>query len=301
MKQLFVLILVIFASCNLVEWNQKRLTKKYKRQGIAEKWFENEDHKIHYWQGGIGDTILIIQGFGGDAQVGWDATIRDLVKDYHVIAPDLLWFGQSTSKRDANLTSQVDAVNDLLTEIGVKKAHFVGLSYGGFVLTGMLYKYQDMIDKFCIVDSPGITYDISLLDDLCERAKVKSVDELFVPKNEEELQRLFDIGRHNSKKVPKGILTDVYQLYFSKNHKELTSLMKTLPLEQEKFNKIKLESLPETCVIWGEHDAVFPISEGKKLAEFMKAKFVEISDAGHTPNTDNFKVFQEALRAFLKQ
>ena len=104
-----VFICLTLASCNLAKWNQKHLTKKFERHDVSEAVFEANGHSIHYFEGGNikGDVIVLIHGFGGDAQVTWNKTIVDLSKDYRVIAPDLLWFGESVSNHPANIYAQM--------------------------------------------------------------------------------------------------------------------------------------------------------------------------------------------------
>ena len=104
---------------------------------------------------------------------------------------------------------------------------------------------------------------------------------------------------YKDKNIPKGIKEDIYNLYFSQHHEKLQKLIETLPAEKEKLLAVKDISFPKSTVIWGEEDAVFPLSEGKKLAEFMGANLVQIPKAGHAPNIEQFKLFEKAFREFL--
>lgn len=291
----------LLSACNLPQWNQKRLTKKYARKGIEEKVFEKDGHQVHYFEGGEGETVLFIHGFGGDAQVTWNKSITDMAKDHHVIAPDLLWFGQSKSESKPELMSQVDAILALLEDRGVKKCKVVGISYGGFVTLGLVYKKKPMFEKVVIVNSPGMTYDLSLLEDLRKEQNEARFQDIFVLKEPKDLAELNELGLHKNKKIPKKILKDAYELYFAENHKEQDQLLSTLPKEQEKFNQVNIGEFPPTLVLWGVYDKIFPLAEGQKLAKFMDAKFVEVPKAGHASNLDNYKFFQKELRAFLSE
>jgi pimeloyl-ACP methyl ester carboxylesterase len=285
--------------CNLAKWNQKRLTKRFDRKSIVEGHFKNDQHNVHYYEGGEGETVLLIHGFGGDAQVTWDRSIRDLAKDYHVIAPDLLWFGKSTSSATPSLNAQVDALFTLLEDRGVEKCSIAGISYGGFVTLGMVYKNKDFFTKVCIVDSPGVTYDMSLLDELSKKQGEERFQDIFVVKSREDVQELFELAFYKSKHVPNGILQDAYDLYFDDNHQQLDQLLTSLTQEQKMFAQVDIEGFPPSLVIWGEFDEVFPPSEGRKLADFMEADYLEVPRSGHAPNLENFKVFQFYLRDFL--
>lgn len=290
---------MIFSSCNLVEWNQKHLTKKYNRKGIVASTFQTDEHKVHYFEGGEGDTVLLIHGFGGDAQVTWNKTIQDLAKDHHVIAPDLLWFGKSQSSATPNLDAQVDAISRLLENRKVKKCSVIGISYGGFVTLGLVYKHRELFEKMVIVDSPGLTYDISLLDGLAKKQNEERFQDIFVTKTPEDVGELFHLAAYKGKKIPKGILKDAFELYFNQNHKEMDQLLTTLPAEQQKFQNADTSNLPKSVLIWGQYDEIFPPSEGKKFANYLGVEYKEVPNAGHAVNIENFKDFQRILREFL--
>ena len=285
--------------CNLVKWNQKRLGKKYNRKGLLEQVFKNDEHTVNFWEGGDGDTVLIIHGFGADGQMTWNKTIQDLVKDYHIIVPDLLWFGKSFSTAKPNLDSQVYAMLDLLSNRKVDHCKLVGVSYGGFVSLGITQKAPELVSKMCIVDSPGMTYNVDLLDSLCVKVGVNEVQDIFVVKNPSEVKRLFNLASVKNRRIPKGILNDTYALYFDQHHEQLYQLLETLPSEQKRFLQNPDIKFPPTTIIWGSDDQIFPLSEGEKLAKALDAELKVVPKAGHAPNLDNFKQFQKYLREFL--
>lgn len=300
MKFLYTLIvMVVFNACNLAEWNQKRLNKKFSRHGVEAYTYENDSSSIHYYKGGSGPYLLLIHGFGGDAQVTWEKTILELAKNYTVIAPDLLWFGQSTSTKKPNLASQTTALLDLLEALKVTHCSIAGVSYGGFVTLGMVQQKRMLFDKVCIIDSPGMTYSVALLDSMCQQVGVDKPSDIFVPKNAAEVKRLFSFAFHKKGHYTKGILKDAYELYFSKNHQQLEQLLQTLPEEQTRFFKDPVRPYPPTTVIWGKYDEVFPVKEGQKLANFLNADFIIIDDAGHAPMIEQPKSFLKAITTFL--
>ena len=296
----FIGIFFMLNACNMVRWNQKQLSKKFERNGIVEGHFQNDEHSIRYFEGGEGETVLLLHGFGGDAQVTWRKMFMDLSENYHVIAPDLLWFGKSTSTATPNLDSQVDAVKDLLDDKKIDQTAIAGISYGGFVVTGLIYAYPDLFTKIGIIDCPGVTYDVANLDTLCATQGVKSVDEIFVVKTPEDIQELFDLGSYNQRNIPNGILEDIYTVYYDQHHEKLTKLILSLKEEQGRFAVDTTLSFAPTTIFWGEFDRVFPIEEGEKLADFMNADFQMIPNAGHAPNVENYKDFLVAFRSFLE-
>lgn len=298
---MILLISFSFIGCNLVKWNQNRLTKKYARKDVQQKVFDNDKYTVNYWEGGEGETVVLVHGFGADGQMTWNKSIQDLVKDYHVIVPDLLWFGNSYSEEEANLDSQVNAMLSLLEDREVKKCNLVGISYGGFVSLGISQKAPELIEKLCIVDSPGLTYNLDLIDSLCLKVGVDEVQDIFVVKDAQGVKRLFNLASYKNKRIPKGILKDTYEVYFDQHHKQLYQLLETLPAEQKRFLTHSDIKFPPTTIIWGVDDQVFPLSEGERLADYMNAELKIVEKAGHAPNLDNYKQFQKYLKEFLAE
>ena len=296
---LFLFLGLLLPSCNLALHQQKKVNRQFEKQGIQEHFYCANGDTLHYYEGGTGKTVLLIHGFGGDAQTTWEETIKDLSKDYHVIAPDLLWFGQSNSTRSPNLAAQVAVISNLLNLKAVQSCSVVGISYGGFVTMGLFYAIPEKVDAMCIVDSPGITYDITLLDTLCKQENVTDVSDIFVVRSPNGVQKLFDLAFYKDRNIPKFILNDIYEAYFNQHHDKLIELLATLPNTQKEYLAQPKITFPKSLVIWGSNDAVFPKSEGKRLAEFMHADYQEIRNAGHGPNIEQHEIFEKVLRDFL--
>jgi pimeloyl-ACP methyl ester carboxylesterase len=293
-------ICLILSACNLPKLNQKHLDKKYARLGIEEKRFDQNGHEIKYFEGGVGDTLLLVHGFGGDGQVTWAKNIKELSAHYHLIIPDLLWFGESKSSKPQNMDSQVDALSSLLTFSQVDRYHIAGISYGGFVTLGMAVHEGEKIDKMVIIDSPGFTYNIDLLDTIAVQNNAKTVEDVFVVKNGEEVERLYNFAFYRDKNFPNGLMQDTYEFYFSENHDEQTELIQSLKAEQERYLSNGIPKQPKSLIIWGEHDMVFPMSEAVKLEKYLNCEMKVIEKAGHAPNIEQLKEFNSIMIEFLK-
>ncbi|NOY28460.1 MAG: alpha/beta hydrolase [Oligoflexia bacterium] len=57
--------------------------------------------------------------------------------------------------------------------------------------------------------------------------------------------------------------------------------------------------LQHVLVIWGSKDPVFPLSEGRQLADALHAQLVVIDGAAHGPNFQDPAEFNQALLSFL--
>lgn len=67
---------------------------------IEKKQIEFEGVPVAYWEGGNGEPLLLLHGSGPGAGsvANWRLVIDQLAKQFHVIAPDLIGFGESGRK-----------------------------------------------------------------------------------------------------------------------------------------------------------------------------------------------------------
>jgi len=95
--------------------------------GFCKKSIQVGKHTIVYLEGGRGESILLLHGFGADKD-NWNLFSRHLTKKYHVIAPDLPGFGESSKIWSAryHIVAQVERVHEFAKEIGLTKFHLVG-------------------------------------------------------------------------------------------------------------------------------------------------------------------------------
>lgn len=289
-------------ACNLVDRYEATSIRKLDKHGITNFCLEKDSCIINAYSGGSADKPLLvfIHGFGGDAQLSWKNAMIEFSENYQVLALDLLWFGKSYSDKKACLNTQADAVLSLVNEVcdSTKRYTMIGHSYGGFVTLATYFKDPARVNGMVIIDSPGMTYDTTQLELLEKQAQVNHYSDLFVLQNPQGIDRLNDMAFEKPPHIPKFIKKDVYAKYFASHHEALRSLLTTLPNDKNKFLN-EPPTFPRTLIIWGENDRVFPLDEGRKLAEYMKADLKIIPDVGHTPIAENYKMFKEILSEFL--
>lgn len=281
LKFLIALLILSLTSCNLVEWYHKSNVKSLHRAGIEEAYFQNDSLNIHYYKGGEGPPLLFLHGFGGDALLSWKSYLKKFSKDYTVIAPDILWFGESSANVDANIESQAAAMLLLLDHLNIQKAMVIGQSYGGFITMEMNRQQHKKVDYMVIVNSPGPTFDTAWIDTLCQKQGVDDISELFVFDDYQGVNKLMSFSYKKKKKLPKKLAQQAYEKYFKPYPEEKKALLHTLHQNAEKMIEFhKFRSFP-SFVIWSDSDEIFPVSEGEKLANFLNASFVVFQNVGH--------------------
>jgi pimeloyl-ACP methyl ester carboxylesterase len=100
-------------------------------------------------------AILFLHGAGASGRMWRHHTTR-LADRFRCLAPDLPGFGRSNHLAPASLDESVDLAAELIeTRVPARRAHVVGLSWGGGVAHGMLERRGELVDR-AVIDGAGV-------------------------------------------------------------------------------------------------------------------------------------------------
>ena len=95
-------------------------------------------------------VVLLVHGWGGSGRY-WYKTIAQLREHFTVVVPDLPGVGRSLPVRRARtMFDQVAAIEALLAQLGVTRAHVVGHSMGGGITILLAAKRPDLVEKLVL-------------------------------------------------------------------------------------------------------------------------------------------------------
>lgn len=105
-----------------------------KSAGLTRKELSLGDHQIAYLEGGQGEPLLLLHGFGAEKD-HWTQIAKFLTPHYRVIAPDLPGFGESSKRADARYGAdeQLDRLQAFAHALGLHKFHLGGNSMGAYL------------------------------------------------------------------------------------------------------------------------------------------------------------------------
>jgi 2-hydroxymuconate-semialdehyde hydrolase len=93
------------------------------------------DIKTHFLEAGSGPDLVLLHGgeYGASAEITWRYNIDELAKRFHVVAPDILGWGQTDKLYSFSDPAglRIKHMQRFLETIGIGKAYFVGNSAGG--------------------------------------------------------------------------------------------------------------------------------------------------------------------------
>ncbi|MFT7683401.1 MAG: pimeloyl-ACP methyl ester carboxylesterase [Moritella dasanensis] len=303
--KLFILYICfsLLSGCSVVRWKIDSDEDSLKAVGFTQADISLEEGgSLSYWRGGKGQPLLLIHGFGGNAVTTWKDEMQALSADYDVIAPDLAWFGDSFSAGEANLTTETQAIWQLVNQLELENINIASISYGGFITLNMMNNSPEQtrqINKAIIIASPGPYFNDDDLDALTTRFAVDNPEDFFIPKNSKELRRLFDGIFVAPKMMPDFVADQIYQTYFAAWHKQRVEMIKSLPADRDVLLDAPQSSIP-TLLIWGEKDQIFPLEHGIYLSKKIQAPLVVIPDTGHGVTNEQPEVVVRLIKTFIE-
>ncbi|XP_044470909.1 2-hydroxy-6-oxononadienedioate/2-hydroxy-6-oxononatrienedioate hydrolase-like isoform X2 [Mangifera indica] len=261
------------------------LRRCFTASGLAPQTLDLKDGTtIHFWGPNPDQktlrkpSLVLIHGFGPAAIWQWRKQVQFFSPDFHVYVPDLVFFGNSTTKSaERSEVFQAVCVGKLLETIGVKKFAVMGTSYGGFVAYHMAKMWPDKVEKVVIASS-GVNMKRSDNDALLKRAKVESIEHLMLPKTPSQLRTLASLAVSMKLSiVPDFFLNDFIEKLYSDNRKEKIQLLKGITLGKD--DTAKLSPLQQNVLIlWGDHDQIFPLKMAMELKEYVSSSICQPLD-----------------------
>jgi pimeloyl-ACP methyl ester carboxylesterase len=99
-------------------------------------------------------AIVFLHGAGASGSMWREHMAR--LTSFHCLAPDLPGFGRSNHMPSASRTETAALVAELIeTRVPARRAHVVGLSWGGGVAHALLGRRPDLVDR-AVIDGAGV-------------------------------------------------------------------------------------------------------------------------------------------------
>jgi pimeloyl-ACP methyl ester carboxylesterase len=265
-------------------------------------------HELGYRVAGQGPAVLLIHGIAGSS-TSWRDVMPALIDRYTVIAPDLLGHGTSAKPAgDYSLGAYANVLRDLLGYVGISRVTVVGQSFGGGVAMQFCYQNPETCERLVLVDSGGLGRDVSWLLRFMtypgSEYLMPMIFPWFVRTPGDSLARLLCSW---GVRVPR--MEEMWRSYASlTDEANRQSFIRTIrsvidPGGQavSAMDRLYLTQQVPTMIVWGEQDAIIPVSHAYAAHEAIPGSRLEvIPGAGHFPQVENPDVFVDLLTDFME-
>ena len=259
--------------------NFRELTNGYTYYQIENRFNEN--------------TLVFIHGFSVPSYI-WDKTYNTAKeKGFKVVKLDLYGRGFSDNP-DIDYTDELFAnqVIELLQELEIKKATFLGLSNGGRVISKLADLKPNMIEKLVYVSASSFNSHENNVNKSVSKEEVNAFIKNRYP--------TISSGQLSDFKYPENypLWDDKYEelLKFKGFARALISTVKNhknLDLENKEIS----DSNKKVYTIWGDSDSVVIFNDIKgKLNKLLPNRFeYTVTNSGHLPHIENQSDFEKYL------
>ena len=214
----------------------------------------------HYLDMGKGQPLVLLHGWGANSQAMLGLG-RDLSALYRVIIPDLWGFGKSEQPADFDIHAYAKAVLELLNNLDIQKASFVGHSFGGRVALVIASLYPDRAERLVLIDSAGVRPRLSFK----KRLQIRHY---------KKLKEQVRFGR-----LPPSVL----EKFGSKDFRSLDNNMRKVFVRvvNEDLTPLLPKITTSTLILWGKKDKETPRYMAKVLHKNLKCSMLKWLNGGH--------------------
>jgi pimeloyl-ACP methyl ester carboxylesterase len=234
--------------------------------------------RIHAAEYGTGDeTVLLLHGLSGSSR-WWQRNLRGLSRRFRVLVPDGVGFGRSRPRGAVpSIPETAEVLAEWMGKVGIETTHVIGHSMGGQISTHLAARFPERLQRLVLVDAAGIPRPLRpralarFALDVAPPARWG--DPLFFPVI---LGDALSAGPRTILRAVGHILDDDVRPF--------------LP-----------EIRAKTLVVWGEKDALVPLSHAQIFREQIPdARLAIIRGAAHNPMVDRPAAFNRLVLRFLQ-
>ena len=274
---------------------------------IELKYLDLHGERIAYLDEGCGEAIVLLHGLAGSSET-WRSLIGPLSRKYRVVAPDLLGHGNSTKPRtDYSLGALSVLIRDVLDELGITRATFVGHSLGGGIAMQFVYQHPDYVQRLVLINSGGLGPDVGMLLRLASLPGAELVLPIIAAKRLlDPGERVWSLMRKAGIESPRG--EEMWRHYRSLSDgptrqaflRTVRGVIDHRGQAVSALNRLNTRMNFPVMAIWGDRDAMIPVAHAYAAQQIRPDVRVEVlTDVGHFPHAERPGEVAELIEDFI--
>lgn len=255
--------------------------------------------RIYYEEQGKGEPLIFINGLAFPMDL-WFAQIRELSKDFHVIALDNRGIGQSDKPDEAySIALMASDTVGLLKALRIENAHIAGLSMGGFIAQEIALSYPEMVNRLIfIATSTGGPRSLELGKPFWDKVSTAIAGKPAADVYRTDLTLMTAPGF--AEKHP-DILEQAVQLRM-KHPQPLKAFLRQYAACNAFDSNSRVHQITQpTMIILGKDDPIFPTPLADEFRRKLpRAKMIMYENCGHAILLEKADQLSRDIREFLK-
>jgi len=252
--------------------------------GLQRKVVQIDGFEVPYLQGGKGEPLVLIHGFGGSKD-NFNRVAYYLTNHYTVYAIDVPGFGASTRDMNADyvINTQIDRVHEIIEKLGLKQPHIGGNSMGGWISGAYAAKYPDNVASIWFLAPAGLLE--SRKSEVIQKFE-KTGEIVLTASNREEFEKIVDVVMFKRPAFAPGFVVEAMAARAAADqtlHQRIYKDFKSVPSDMATALSTSNYKGP-ALIVWGKEDRVLHVDGAAELKTAMPGFDVILMDqVGHVP------------------
>ncbi len=254
---------------------------------------------VEVLEAGEGSPLFFLHGAGGI--MAWEGVLPLLARKYHVYAPLLPGFGQSTGIE--YLEDQFDLFLhgfDVMEALGLERPDLVGESLGGWMAAEMAALRPKDVGRLALAAPVGLWRDEAPVVDLFGKMIHELVPDLFYDQNCPAAQRMLMLTMLFGERDDRS--QEQVEILIAVSRGFRTAAKFLFPIPENGLERRLWRIKAPTLIVWGEQDRLIsPIYAEIFGEKIQNAEVVKIPNTGHLIGLESPEPYAEALLRWGQQ
>ena len=256
--------------------------------------FRSGDAQLSYEIAGSGPDVVLLHPFPLNRHF-WDSLTAQLSTRYRVVLPDLRAHGDSElGEGPATMQKLADDLAGLCREENIRKAFFVGVSIGGYLLFDFWRRHREQVAALVLANTrpaaetpEGKANRLQLADRVLREGTASFIEEML-------LKLLSQTTRTNRP----DIVDAARKMMQSMSAEDVAGVQRGMAERPDSVATLATINVP-TLLIAGDEDSI-PLSEFELMRERISGSRLQvISQVGHYAALEKPAEFAALLRTFF--
>lgn len=247
----------------------------------------------YVWRAGAGESLVLLHGGWGGAEMHWSAVWDALAREYRVLAPELPGVAYESSWVPQSFEQAAEWIEKLLDASGTIDAYIAGNSFGAALASRLASRSPGRCRGLILIDGGPPPRVPAVVRRLLTRRRPRQALGVLLRRSAwtpAALEKSFsEPGRAPAE------LRDVLSQPQPRALPVVRDIVATLDPPAEPPHV-------RTLVIWGERDRLpgsTPKAARRLVRSLPNARLVILPDAGHLPQAEQPGEFVHAIRRFV--
>jgi pimeloyl-ACP methyl ester carboxylesterase len=252
---------------------------------------------LPYLEGGRGQTLVLVHGFGGDKD-NFTRLARHLTPHLRLVVPDLPGFGEASRDPEARyrIGDQVARLRLFLVALGLERCHLGGNSMGGFIAAQYAATWPDAVQSLWLLDAAGCA---AAYDNAIGRRYLASGEVPLLVRTPADFDALFPVVMQHAPWLPHSLRHELARRAvadFALHTRIFREFARESPTLEERYGAIRAPTL----IVWGREDRMLnPAAATVMAARIARNELILMPDTGHLPMVERPRAVAADYRRFL--